>query len=141
MTQRYLSPEAGNLARALDAIARYAWRGLPALKGNAEPPKVERLDQLFREIKITEPLPEEIIKTWPEIIESVKVYRTEHAQEWQLYEEYLCRSALHVSQWGRRSVLDTMSEKYDSTPFVIRSIVKEVPRRIAQYISMREPEQ
>lgn len=132
MSRQKIQPEAVELAENIDLIARQMWRGLPSLKG-VEPLNEERIERLFSEHKIGASAGE-IIRLWPAIIEAVRLTQNEHAEQWNMYENYLIRSAVHVQQWGVRGVIDTLAERFKTTPFRLRKTVKEVPQIIAQLV-------
>lgn len=134
MARSKVLPEAVNLAACLDLIAREMWRGLPALKNAAPPPQLEKLDALFQDHHITEPSAETVLNLWPCVVAAVELTRKEHAVAWNMYEEFLVRSAIHRQAWGKRGVVDTLSEKFNVSPFQLRKIVKETPLIVAQYV-------
>ena len=134
MPRAKIQPESVKLAGILDLIAREFWRGLPALKNAAPPPELEKLDAFFREHDITEPSAETVLNLWPCITAAVKMTREEMVDSWEIYESFLVRSAIHRQAWGKRGVVDILSEKFGVSPFQLRKIVKEVPLIIAQFV-------
>lgn len=134
MARRKIQPESVKLAGILDLIAREMWRGLPALKNAAPPPELEKLDAFFRERHITEPSAETVLNLWPCITAAVKMTREEMVDSWEIYESFLVRSAIHRQAWGKRGVVDILSEKFGVSPFQLRKIVKEVPLIISQFV-------
>ena len=132
MSRKKIQPEAVKLAAQIDLIAREMWRGLPSLKG-VEPVNEERIKRLFFE-HASEESSAEILRLWPAIIEAVKLTQNEHADEWNVYESYLIRHAVHVQQWNVKGVIDTLAERFNLTPWRVRKTVKEVPLIVAQFV-------
>ena len=124
------SPEVAALASQIDLIARESWRGLPALAG-AEELQRDRITDTFKARGLDALAVESVIKLWPCILEAVRIVRSEHADAWNMYVSFIVRKAVYSQCWGGRGVVDTLAEKFRTTPYKLRKAVREIPFIIA----------
>lgn len=128
------SPEVAALAKQIDLIAREGWRGLPALIG-AEALQRDKIAALFNVRGLDAQAAESIADNWPRILEAVRIVRSERADAWNMYVSFVVRKALYSQHWRGRGVVDTLAEKFKTTPYKLRKAVREIPFIIAQIAS------
>ena len=155
--------EITRLARIIDVIARKCWRGLPALLGDApEPTRQQLKDALFfrpspdedlgtkvqssgsgegREIAQEDTMIDDVDSvmsafTWAELVQTVKWYKREFPDRWEMYRRYIVMSETIKSGWGREGALSRTADAFGVTDFIIRETVRDVPYKIARAVSM-----
>lgn len=155
--------EITRLARIIDVIARKCWRGLPALLGDApEPTRQQLKDALFfrpspdedlgtkvqtsaryedPEIARSEILIDEVDSvlsaiTWDELVQTVRWYKKEFPDRWEMYRRYIVMQETIKSGWGREGALSRTADAFGVTDFIIRETVRDVPYKIARAVSM-----
>lgn len=160
---KYETDEVRKLANVLDVIARKCWRGLPALMGLEPQPTREQLKQaLFfrpspdedlgtkvqssgsgegREIAQEDTMIDEVDSvmsaiTWAELVQTVKWYKREFPDRWEIYRRYIVMSETIKSGWGREGALSRTADAFGVTDFIIRETVRDVPYKIARAVSM-----
>lgn len=151
------------LARIIDLIARKCWRGLPALLGEVPQPSRDDLKDAFffhpspdedlgtkvqssgsgegREIAREDTMIDEFDSvmsaiSWDEIVRTVKWYKREFPDRWEMYRRYIVLQETVKSGWGREGALSRAADAFGVTDYIIRETVRDVPYKIARAVSM-----
>lgn len=123
------------LARAVDAIARKCWRGLPALLRQAPRPSAAQISDAFRAAGVDND-PALILGEWERIVQAVATVAAEFPDDWKLYRRFVFLKECGRSSWGSVGAVDKLIDENGISPFVVRETVRSIPRRIAALVSM-----
>lgn len=129
------SDDVKRLGSALDAVARKCWRGFPALLGQAAPPSAAQIADALN-VAGVEYDAAFVRAEWGVIVAAVQAFKTECADDWNLYREYVVLKETHRAVWGGVGVIDRLAEKRSMSPYQVRELVRSVPRRIAARMSI-----
>lgn len=127
--------EVARLGKAIDAIARKCWRGLPALTGQAARPSQEQIADALNVAGVDADAAF-ILAEWSAIVGAVQAFSVEFADDWRLYLEFIRLKETGRSGWGMRGAATRCAEKFDVSRYDVYKIVRDVPRRIAALLNL-----